>query len=140
MFPPLMKSNIHNKDFVLSIDYAPTILDLAGVNINPYIQGRSFLPLLTGKTEEWRKSFLIEYYSFENPFPWLIDTDYKAIRNERYKYIHWIRHQGKNELYDLANDPYEMNNLYNDEAYQKIVEQMEKDLALLTAESFGISK
>lgn len=138
MFPPLMKRNIHNKDFVLSIDYAPTILDLAGAKINPYIQGRSFLPLLTGKTKEWRKSFLVEYYSFENPFPWLIDTDYKAVRNGPYKYIHWIRYQDKNELYNLADDPYEMNNLYFNKAYQEIVEKMKKELVLLTAESFGI--
>ena len=138
MYPPLTRQNGQQKEFVLSIDYAPTMLELAGAECGSHIQGRSILPLLTGKTRDWRKSFMIEYYSFENPFPWLIDTDYKAFRNERYKYIHWIRHSDKNELYDMMEDPLELHNLYRNEKYKETVKQMENELAREIAKAFGL--
>jgi N-acetylglucosamine-6-sulfatase len=106
-YPPLVPKNSKNKDFVLSIDYAPTVLDLAEVMIGSQVQGRSLLPLLKSKARNWRNSFMMEYTSFENPFPWLMDTDYKALRKGRYKFVHWIRHPDKDELYDLQADPFE---------------------------------
>ena len=138
-YPPLIEKNKRIKDFTVSIDYAPTILMLAGAPVASYIQGKSIIPLLEGKTEHWRKSFLMEYYSFENPMPWLIDTDYKALRTERYKYIHWFKHENKNELYDLIEDPYELNNLIGRKDLQAIVKDMQKNLALEVNRSFGLS-
>lgn len=138
-YPPLVKANSRIKEFVLSIDYAPTVIELAGASVKSHIQGRSIISLLKGKTEAWRKSFMMEYYSYENPFPWLIDTDYKALRNERYKYIHWYRHENKDELYDLIDDPYELNNLYKNENMQKIVKEMQRELAKEVAASFGLT-
>ena len=114
-YPPLIKPKTRISEFVLSIDYAPTALMLAGAPIKPHIQGESIIPLMTENHENWRKSFLVEYYSYENPMPWLIDTDYKALRTEKYKYIHWFKHDDQNELYDLEADPFEMNNLYGEE-------------------------
>ncbi|MCG8698537.1 MAG: sulfatase-like hydrolase/transferase [Bacteroidales bacterium] len=138
-YPPLIKSNTRVKEFALSIDYAPTALMLAGVEVKPYIQGRSLLPLFTGQSENWRKSILVEYYSYENPMPWLIDTDYKAIRTEKYKYIYWVKHENKHELYDLKKDPFEMNNLYGEENMRSIVLEMEELLAKEIVKAFGIS-
>jgi len=138
MYPLLTGPNERKKEFVLSIDYAPTILELAGAECGSHIQGKSILPLLIGENKEWRKSFMIEYYSFENPFPWLIDTDYKAFRNGRYKYIHWIRHSDKNELYDIIEDSLEQNNLYHTEKYKKTVKQMENELSREIAKAFGL--
>ena len=137
MYSPLAKRNIRQKEFVLSIDYAPTILELGRAEIGSHIQGRSIIPLLIGETKNWRKSFLMEYYSFENPFPWLMGTDYKALRNERYKYIHWVMHPDQNELYDLIKDPLEQNNLFFDQTSRKTIKKMEKELARQVAESFG---
>jgi len=94
---------------------------------------------LEGNTENWRSAFLMEYYSYENPMPWLIDTDYKALRTERYKYIHWFKKDNKNELYDLLEDPFELNNLYGQDDMQKIVKEMEQQLAKEVANSFGLS-
>jgi N-acetylglucosamine-6-sulfatase len=138
-YPPMIKNNTKIKDFVVSIDYAPTILMLAGATIGTHIQGRSVLPLLEGNNSNWRKSFLMEYYSFENPFPWLIDTDYKALRTERYKYINWFKHENKDELYDLVDDPYEMNNLVNRKDMQTVVTEMKEKLALEVAKTFGLN-
>lgn len=137
-YPPLAHENTRQKEFVVSIDYAPTLLELAGAKISSHIQGRSLIPLLTGKAKNWRSSFFMEYYSFENPFPWLIDTDYKALRNERYKYIHWIRHPEKDELYDLEKDPYELTNLFHQTAYGKIAQKMKTELARQVAASVGL--
>jgi len=138
-YPALIEKGKRIKEFVLSIDYAPTALMLANAPIGSHIQGKSMIPLLEGKTENWRKSFLIEYYSFENPMPWLVDTDYKVLRTERYKYIHWYKHENKNELYDIREDPFELNNLINQANMHEIIKEMEENLANEIAKSFGLN-
>ena len=65
--------------------------------------------------------------------PWLIDTDYKALRTEQYKYTHWYKHEDKIELYDLVNDPFEMKNPVNDKNMQPIKKEMERELAFKEA-------
>ena len=61
----------------------------------------------------WRKSILIEYWA-EQALPWLVGMTYKAVRTDRYKYIHWVN-RGRtgelDELYDLDRDPFELDNL-----------------------------
>ena len=99
---------------VASIDLAPTALELAGAEVGDHIQGRSLVPLIQGDANGWRESLLIEFYTYENPFPWLVDMDYRALRTDRYKYIHWMQHPDENELYDLEADPFEKNNLIDD--------------------------
>ena len=69
---------------------------------------------LQGKATDWRQSVFIEFYTYENPFPWLLDMDYRAVRTDRYKYVHWMQHPDENELYDLVEDPYETRNLIDD--------------------------
>ena len=64
------------------------------------------MPLLTGQAKNWRESVLIEFYTYENPMPWLVDMDYRAVRTHRYKYVHWTRHEA--ELYDLVADPLDL--------------------------------
>ena len=55
-------------------------LEIAQAEIGDHIQGRSLVPLLTGAGAGWRESVLIEFYTYENPMPWLIDHDYRAGR------------------------------------------------------------
>lgn len=74
--------------------------------------GSSIL-ILKGGRPEWRKSFLIEYYS-DKVLPRIRQMDYKAVRNERWKYIHYFELEGMDELYDLKSDPYEMKNLIHE--------------------------
>ena len=121
-------------------DIAPTLIELAGGKPGPQIQGRSFLPLLSGKPAKWRKAVLAEYWA-EQAYPWLIGMTYKAIRTERYKLIHWVNRgtDGElDELYDLDKDPFELKNLIRSKAHAAIREKLHRDLKVLVAEAVGL--
>ncbi|QQS46577.1 MAG: sulfatase [Acidobacteriota bacterium] len=109
-YPKIIKARTVRDEFALNIDLAPTLLEMAGVSVPEAMQGRSLVPLLEGKRPAWRKSFLIEYYS-DTVFPRILKMGYKAVRNERWKYIHYLELEGMDELYDLESDPFEMKNL-----------------------------
>jgi N-acetylglucosamine-6-sulfatase len=114
---------------VVSVDIAPTVLQIAGAPIGDHIQGRSFVRLLQGDARGWRRSVLIEFYTYENPFPWLVDMDYRAIRTSRYKYVHWMQHPDEGELYNLVEDPYETRNLIDDPRLASVLEGLRAELA-----------
>ena len=97
------------------------------------------MPLLKGETDDWRESVLIEFYTYENPRPWLMDMDYRAVRTDRYKLIHWVQHPDEQELYDLQNDPYEMINLIDDPDAADIADEMRDELGRLIVEVMGLS-
>ena len=109
-WPKLIRAGSSVDHFALNIDIAPTLLEIAGVSAPKEIQGRSLVPLLRSEQTPWRDSFLIEYFS-DKVFPRVYKMGYQAVRNERWKYIHYVDLNGMDELYDLKADPYEMNNL-----------------------------
>jgi arylsulfatase A-like enzyme len=86
----------------LNIDLAPTIAEAAGVELEA--DGRSLLPLLEGRAAGWREDFLIEHMENENPIP-----TYCAVRTRTWIYVRYAT--GEEELYDLAVDPFELENL-----------------------------
>lgn len=142
-YPKLAKKGQVIDNFILSIDIAPTMLDLAGVEIGKHIQGESFVRLLAKKRENaptvpWRNSFLMEYVSYEKPMPWLVNTTYKVVRMEQYKYIHWVNYKDKDELYDLNSDPYELNNRIADEKLTSVVIQLKQELSRLVSAAYGL--
>jgi N-acetylglucosamine-6-sulfatase len=137
-FPPMVESGSRIDDLVASVDFAPTVLDVAGAPIGSQIQGHSFLPLLRGTDSDWRQSLLIEFFTYENPFPWLVDMDYRAIRTDRYKYIHWVHHPQEGELYDLVEDPFETRNLINDPGLSDVAVSLRTELASAVADALGI--
>jgi arylsulfatase A-like enzyme len=140
-YPRRVRAGTRIDAMVLALDVAPTMLSLAGVNVPRHVQGRSMLPLLSGRARKLHDSFLIEYYS-ENAFPWLVGMSYKAIRTERYKLIHWVNKSGGrrpfDELYDLRDDPYELNNLAASRGLDGIRRSLRRRLARLVAESVGL--
>lgn len=125
---------------VASVDIAPTVLDIAGVPIGDHIQGRSFVPLLLGNDRDWRESVLIEFYTYENPFPWLVDMDYRAIRTHQYKYIHWVHFPNESELYDLVEDPYEMRNLIDEPRMAGVVGDLRAEMASAVVDVLGLPR
>ena len=139
-YPKRVKAGTRVPNLVICQDIAPTLIELAGGRAGAQIQGRSLLPLLSGKRAGWRKSFLIEYWA-ENAYPWLIGMSYKAVRGERYKYIHWInrgRSGELDELYDLEKDPYELSNRARRPAYRAVRASLKRDLRRLTADAIGL--
>lgn len=109
---------------VQNIDYAPTFLELAGVDIPEDIQGVSLLPLLKGEEpSDWRTSLYYHYYEY--PAEHAVKRHY-GIRTERYKLIHFYNDIDEWELYDLQNDPAEMNNIYDENL--PIVDSLKKEL------------
>ncbi len=130
-YPPVVKAGTVRDEFALNIDLAPTLLELAGVSA-PVVDGRSLVPLLKDAGGEWRRSFLIEYYS-DRVMPRVRQMGYKAIRTERWKYIHYLELDGMDELYDLAADPYEMKNIINHPGAVSTLDTMKRELERLLA-------
>lgn len=137
-YPKLIKPGTVRNEFALNIDLAPTLLSLAGVAVPRNMQGQSLVPLLQGAQPVWRNSFLIEYYS-DKVFPRIAQMGYKAVRNQRWKYIHYLELDGMDELYDLKTDPFEMKNLAREPAAQTTLEEMKRELERLLRETKGIS-
>jgi N-acetylglucosamine-6-sulfatase len=105
------KHGVTSDAMVLNIDYAPTILDLAGAAPLPEGQGRSLRPMLTNDTpSDWRKSFFYEYFKEPN----FVSPTVLALRTDTHKLITYPGNDEWTEIYDIANDPYELKNLVSD--------------------------
>ncbi len=133
-YPQKIVAGTRPEEMVLSIDVAPTILEFAGADIDPGIQGQSLVPVLDGKAENWRNSFLIEYYS-DTVFQRIQNMGYKGVRTDRYKYIQYVDIEGMDELYDLQNDPHEMNNIIEDSEATAVLRDMQQELQMLLEET-----
>jgi arylsulfatase A-like enzyme len=115
--PSLIKAGSVTEALVQNIDVAPTLLEYAGVSAPANVQGRSFLNVLKGRSQQHRDKIFYEYY-WEYHFP-QTPTMF-AVRSGKYKYIHYYGLWSQNELYDLEKDPYEMNNLIADPQYKEM--------------------
>ena len=129
-YPDRVSAGLRPTQMVLSIDIAPTMLELAGVTPPDNLQGMSLAPILDGGNPEWRSSFLVEYYS-DTVFERIFKMGYKAVRTDRYKYIQYVDLAGMNELYDLSADPYELRNVINDSRYAETLTEMQAELERL---------
>ena len=118
------KGEIHQ--LVQNIDYAPTLLDLAGIEIPDDIQGQSLLPLFSKEPpDNWRNAIYYHYYEFPNEH--MVKRHF-GIRTKRYKLIYFYYDINQWELYDLKNDPHEMHNLINNPEYKGKVQQLKEAL------------
>ncbi|HUU20825.1 MAG TPA: sulfatase [Sedimentisphaerales bacterium] len=109
------------EELIQNIDIAPTVMDVAGLDTPERMDGQSFLPILQGKKTPWRDSAFYEYY-WERNFPHTPTTH--GVRTNRYKYIHYHGIWDIDELYDLRNDPEEMNNLIDSPEHQDLIKQL----------------
>jgi arylsulfatase A-like enzyme len=108
-YPGVIKPGSVSNAWVLNIDNAPTILDMAHIKVPGDMQGRSLLPIFKGHVPaDWRKSMYYHYYEY-GPQGWGMPC--YGIRTDRYKLIYYYT-LNKWELFDLKKDPGEMNNLF----------------------------
>ncbi|MCF6357497.1 MAG: sulfatase [Draconibacterium sp.] len=125
-YPAKIKAGSKNSDIVTNIDFAPTILEAAGIAKPDEVQGDSFLKNLEGETSgEWQKSMYYHYYEF--PF-WHHVQPHFGIRNRRYKLIHYYYNVDVWEFFDLEKDPNELNNAIRNPEYAETIASMKKEL------------
>ena len=125
-YPGKIKPGIIVDDIITNIDFAPTLLEMAGIPVPEAVQGNSFFSNLKGKTpQDWRQSMYYHYYEF--PYYHRVQPHY-GIRNQRYKLIHFYYDVDVWEFYDLQNDPSEMNNLINSDTHAELVDSLKIEL------------
>jgi N-acetylglucosamine-6-sulfatase len=136
-YPPLIKAGSKPESLTLTIDFAPTFVELAGGAIQSQYQGRSLVPLMKGMAPaDWRKSILVEYFS-DTVFPRMRKMGYHAVRDDLWKYIHYEEQANADELYDLKLDPYELKNLADDPEAANALRKMQSELRKLLVETSG---
>jgi N-acetylglucosamine-6-sulfatase len=135
-FPPIVKAGTTPAQIGLSLDLAPTLIELAGASPAAGVQshGRSLVPIFRDSARDWRSSFLIEYFS-DTVFPRIRNMGYAAVRTTSHKYIEYQELEGMNELYDLQTDPYERRNLIDAPDARSVLERMQSELRRLKAET-----
>jgi uncharacterized sulfatase len=135
----MIKPGTRTDEIINNTDFAPTILELAWVEAPGYMQGRSFAALLKGKTPaDWPKSTYYRYWMHmahhDNPAHF-------GVRTKEYKLIFFYGQNYKKggpkptrpgwELYDMKNDPQEMNNLYGEPKYAAVIKELKVELLRL---------
>ncbi|MES2006432.1 MAG: sulfatase [Bacteroidota bacterium] len=115
-WPGVTKGKQVSNMLVQNLDFAETLLDIAGLPIPADMQGKSMVPLLKGKQKGDLHDALY-YHFYENQEHNV--AKHIGVRTNRYKLIFFYEKK-EYELYDLEKDPKEMNNLYNDPAYTKL--------------------
>jgi len=121
-WPGVITPGSVNGDMVSNIDFAPTFLEVAGIDIPLDIQGESLFCLFDGKTpSDWRKEHYYHYYEY--PGYHSVKRHY-GISTERYKLIHFYYDIDQWELFDFMADPCELKNLYQDPAYHEIKDSL----------------
>lgn len=125
-YPKLITPGSNNDDIVTNIDFAPTLLDLAGIKTDAQMQGKSFTTLLKGETpQEWQQAMYYHYYEW--PY-WHHVQPHYGIRTQKYTLAHFYYNIDVWELYDLEKDPNELNNLIDDPQYANVVTELKKEL------------
>jgi arylsulfatase A-like enzyme len=130
-WPGVARAGVTQSAIATNADFAPTFMEMAGLPAPPDMQGRSLVPLLKGeKPADWRTAMYYRYYHDPG------DHDTRAhygLRTETHKLIHFWK-KGQWEMYDLAKDPNELNNLYDDPAQREVVASLKGELYRLKRE------
>ena len=128
-YPGVVKPGTKLNQMIMNIDFAPSLLTIAGLKVPASMQGSSFLPLLdSGDAENWRKSAYYHYYEYPEPHH---VSPHFGIRTEQYKLIRFYGPADTWEFYDLKKDPGEMKNLYKEKKESRLVNSLKKQLDAL---------
>ena len=133
-YPKMIKAGSTSKAICMNVDFGPTFLDLAGIEVPSEMQGRSFRKVLEKKgriPSGWREAAYYHYYEY--PAEHSVKRHY-GIRTSDCKLIHFYNDIDQWEMYDMKADPQEMRNVYDDPAYadkrtqmHRILEQVQQE-------------
>ncbi len=142
-YPKEIPAGTRNSDIILNLDFPSLFADYAGITPPDFLKGQSFRENAKGKTpSNWRSSMYYRYWLHQSNRP-----AHFGIRNERYKLAffygqplgklgtHKETTEPAWEFFDLQEDPKEMHNAYNEEAYAAVIKTMKKELNRLRMES-----
>jgi len=128
-WPGRVAAGSRDQHLCQNIDFAPTFLAAAGVEVPAEMHGRSLLPLLRGEAStDWRDEVYYEY--FERGIHAV--ERHRGVRTARHKLIHF-HDLDQWELYDLEADPDELHNLYGQEGLEELAEELAGRLGRLHA-------
>ena len=132
-WPGVAKPGTTTGKIVSNIDFAPTLLEAAGVPVPAEVQGKSFVPLLKGETPtDWRTSFYYHYYEY--PGPHSVPKHYGVV-TDRYKLVRFYEPEfDYTELFDRKSDPKELKSVHGDPKYAATRKELETELARLRKE------
>jgi len=132
-------------DIVVNVDFAPTLLELLGVNIPDHVQGRSFAPILEGHTpSDWPESMYYRYWMHRDSAHNC--PAHYGVRTKTHKLICYyndpLGQLGANgpadpvewELYDLVADPLEVDNVIDNPTYRAVRDELVAELSRIQAE------
>ena len=119
VYDPRIEKQQDNNEMALNIDVPATILDLAGVELPATYQGKSLMSIVSGKQKTLdRDTILIEHlWEFDNIPP------SEGVRTAEWKYLRYINDKSVEELYNLIDDPKEINNLAGNPEFQNILQE-----------------
>jgi arylsulfatase A-like enzyme len=120
---------------VLTVDMAPSLIELAGAAPIQDADGRSWVSLVRGGDPRWRTSWFY-YYNYEKEFPYTPNV--RGVRTAQWKYIRYPHGDGgpdrhMAELYDLRNDPEERANRIGAPHAAPVIERLNAELIRLMA-------
>lgn len=132
-WPGVTKPGTTNADIVSNLDFAPTFLEAAGIEVPHDVQGRSLVGVLKGQTPaDWRKSFYYHYYEY--PGPHSVHRHYGVV-TDRYKLVRFYEPAVNEwELFDLKTDPREMTSVYGKPEYADVQKQLHAELDRLRSD------
>lgn len=122
---------------VLTLDVAPSLLELCGAPTLGKIHGKSWVKLVREGDPSWRTAWFYEY-NYEKQFPYTPNV--RGVRTDSWKYMHYPHGDGSPdrhlaELYNIEFDPEERHNLIANPKYAPVVAQLKTQLAQLMAET-----
>ena len=106
---------------VSTLDLAATFYDYAGVTAPVALQSRTLKPFLNGKSAT-RDAAWSEWHV--HPSRCGVGLQLRTVRTRTHKCTFELG-SGAGELYDLVNDPGEMNNQFDDPGYRKVRNELE---------------
>ncbi len=129
-YPEVIPPGTEVSALTQNLDFAETFLDFANVDIPEEMQGKSLKPLIAQSIadDEFRDAIYYHYYDFP---AFHMVKKMNGIRTKRYKLIHVFDDVDEWELYDLVEDPDEIDNLIDNDAYASIVSKLKGRLVEL---------